>query len=250
MENKMVSFHGDKKLKAKYVSRVRAHQDADNLIRGQGWKNGKGCAIGCTLENYDHSQYPVELGIPEWLARVEDALFEGMSKDKSDTWPEKFLLATPIGVDLEQVRSKFSCAVLEHSIVSLDSCVYDKKEWPQVAAAVKQSKAAVSQMIKAQKSGKEKDLRSAESAARSAESAANASWSAAESATNAANASWSAAWSAANAARNAARNAAWSAAESAANAAESAAESAANAAWSAVYDYYADSLLKILKSCK
>ena len=60
----MKSFHGDVKVKVKYINRVKAHQLADNLIKGQGWENGKGCAVGCTLEAYDHSRYEVELGIP------------------------------------------------------------------------------------------------------------------------------------------------------------------------------------------
>jgi hypothetical protein len=70
----MLSFHNDQAVKDKYVNRVIAHQKADNLIRGTGWNNGKGCAVGCTLESYDHSQYPIELGIPEWLAKLEDTL--------------------------------------------------------------------------------------------------------------------------------------------------------------------------------
>lgn len=78
--NKLQSFHNDIAIKQKYLDRVIAHRKADNIIRGQGWSNGKGCAVGCTLENYDHAQYPIELGIPEWLARVEDTLFEGMTE--------------------------------------------------------------------------------------------------------------------------------------------------------------------------
>lgn len=66
----MLSFHNDIAVKQKYLDRVMAHQKADNIIRGTGWSNGKGCAVGCTLENYDHSRYPIELGVPEWLAKI------------------------------------------------------------------------------------------------------------------------------------------------------------------------------------
>jgi hypothetical protein len=69
----MHSFHNDPAIKAKYIARTEAHRAADNLIRGTGWENGKGCAVGCTLENYDHSQYPIELGIPAWNRRSEGA---------------------------------------------------------------------------------------------------------------------------------------------------------------------------------
>lgn len=51
--NTLVAFHNDPKIKTKYLKRVRAHQKADNLIRGEGWNNGKGCAVGCDMEIAD-----------------------------------------------------------------------------------------------------------------------------------------------------------------------------------------------------
>ena len=62
-------------VKEKYLSRVVAHRKADNIIQGLGWEEGRGCAVGCTLENYDHWRYPIELGLPEWLAHLEDRIF-------------------------------------------------------------------------------------------------------------------------------------------------------------------------------
>jgi hypothetical protein len=50
----MKAFHNDQAIKDKYIARVEAHIKADNLIRGTGWYGGKGCAVGCTLEAYDH----------------------------------------------------------------------------------------------------------------------------------------------------------------------------------------------------
>lgn len=40
----MKAFHSDKEIKKKYVNRVMAHQKADRIVQGIGWKNGKGCA--------------------------------------------------------------------------------------------------------------------------------------------------------------------------------------------------------------
>jgi len=116
----MISFHGDSKIKEKYLARVKRHREADNLVRGIGWENGRGCAVGCTLENYDHKAYETELGVPEWLARVEDTLFEGMSKDDAMEWPERFLKAIPIGVDLEKVKAPFLIFVLESALETFD----------------------------------------------------------------------------------------------------------------------------------
>src|SRR5579863_9777997 len=89
------AYHGKKSVKQKYVKRMQNHIKADELIRGTGWDNesGKGCAIGCTLNRYDHHCYQNELGLPEWIAKLEDSLFEGMSKEKSKTFPLEFLKA-------------------------------------------------------------------------------------------------------------------------------------------------------------
>ena len=94
----METFHGDKKIKAKYLKRLKAHAKADEIIQGTGWKNGKGCAVGCTLENYKHKQYEAELGIPEWLAHLEDKIFEGLQKEDAMKFPVQFLSAVPVGI--------------------------------------------------------------------------------------------------------------------------------------------------------
>ena len=254
----MQAFHNDIKIKQKYIERVDAHIKADNLIRGKGWENGKGCAVGCTLESYEHKQYETELGIPEWLARVEDTLFEGMNEEKSKTWPKVFLKVIPVGVDLEQVRVPFLLIVLEQNLNTLCSLGVGQ-EFKNVITCIEQTKTATIQVMEALKNGG--DLLAAElaaelaarSAAWSAESAAESTaWlvelaaelaarsaeSAARSARSAARSTeWSTAWSvelaAELAARSAARSTAWlveSAARSAAWSAELAAESAA---WSA-----------------
>jgi len=64
MKHTLIAYHGNPKIKEKYLKRVKAHAKADRLIQGIGWENGKGCAVGCTLEAYDHAAYETELGIP------------------------------------------------------------------------------------------------------------------------------------------------------------------------------------------
>ena len=104
----MLAFHGDPKIKAKYLKRVRAHAKADELIKGQGWSNGKGCAIGCTLDGYDHSRYPIELGIPIQIAYLEDHLFEALPVEASQKWPALVLSSITPGADLYSVWPKFA----------------------------------------------------------------------------------------------------------------------------------------------
>jgi len=59
----MIAYHGKQQIKDKYLSRVKAHREADALTQGVAWENGKGCAVGCTLESYDHELYETELGL-------------------------------------------------------------------------------------------------------------------------------------------------------------------------------------------
>jgi hypothetical protein len=100
MTNTLIAYHGDSAIKAEYLARVRAHREADELIHGTYWKDGKGCAVGCTVHSGDHSRYEAELGIPIQLARIEDGLFESLPNGQAMLWPEAFLDAIPVGADL------------------------------------------------------------------------------------------------------------------------------------------------------
>jgi hypothetical protein len=224
----MQAFHNDPAIKEKYLSRVRQHIAADNLIRGIGWKDGKGCAVGCTLESYEHAQYPIELGIPEWLGRIEDDLFEGMSIEKSETWPEKFLDAIPVGLDdaeFLRVKAQFFLVVLNSALET-----FDHEKFPDVKAAIEGSIL----LWKRDDFWTTEWLKAAGAAAWAATRAARAIWGAGP----------TAARTAARAAREAAGAAAAEALEAAARAAEAASDAAAK---TAKYDYFADELLRILK---
>lgn len=149
----MKSFHNDQSIKDKYLARVLNHQKDDHLIRGTGWKDGKGCAVGCTLEKYDHAAYETELGIPKWLAHLEDHIFEKMSEDKSKTWPYEFLKSIPVGVDLNKIRTPFLIMIIKEWIKYLDDAKYDEDAFPGVKKVITQVKSAVLEMIRAHETG-------------------------------------------------------------------------------------------------
>ncbi len=245
----MQAFHNDPKVKATYLKRVRAHAKADEIVKGQYWNDGKGCAVGCTIHGQNHAQYETELGIPEWLARVEDTLFEGMSNARAKKWPAQFLAAIKPGVDLEKSKKPFLIFLLKSTLKSMKKTKFNKTKFPDVQKAIEGSEAAIKEMIHCLTEGL--DTSAARSAASAAASAADsAARSAARSAASAAASAADSAWSAASAA-TAAWSAAWSAASAADSAARSAAESAAEyAARSAPFDQYGDELLKILKAIK
>jgi hypothetical protein len=105
----LLAFHADPAVKEKYLTRVRAHRLADEIVQGYGyWQNGKGCAVGCTLHSSNHGAYETEMGIPRILARLEDRIFEGLPNDEAKTWPERFLSAAAPGADLSGVWPKWA----------------------------------------------------------------------------------------------------------------------------------------------
>lgn len=125
----LIAFHNKKEVKAEYLARVKAHQKADEIVKGQYWKGGKGCAVGCTIHGSSHAKYETELGIPMTLAYLEDRIFENLPNDKAKKWPLKFLNAVKPGADLSLVTAKFMVWLLEDEV----SQHFDAVKFPDVA---------------------------------------------------------------------------------------------------------------------
>ena len=103
----MLSFFGEQCLKDSVVARVNEHQRLDQIIQGTYWDGGKGCAIGCVLHSGDHMAYERQLGLPVFLAYLDEHIFESMTPEKARGWPLRFIEAVPVGVDLELVFPRF-----------------------------------------------------------------------------------------------------------------------------------------------
>src|SRR5882757_372452 len=155
----MLAFHGDSKIKAKYLKRVRAHAKADEIVHGKYWEDGKGCAVGCTIHDSSHAAYETELGIPQQLARLEDTLFEGQSNGAAKTFPARFLSAIKPGADLSRVHWQFLHWLLTEELAGRDH--------PLVASEIKQCADILIPLTKGLPV--DKSAESAESAAWSAE---------------------------------------------------------------------------------
>lgn len=231
----MLSFHGDPAIKKKYVDRVLAHQAADSIIQGTGWENGKGCAVGCTLENYDRKRYPIELGLPEWLAYLEDRIFECLPKEEALLWPAKFLEAVPIGVDVEIVMHQLAIRRMDR-ILKIQTEALDKNEG-DVRATILRTVNAITVV----KNCHEAEINKTHCDIESARSEAWATW-----ATWTKKSAWLEEWSA-RSARSAAESAGWSAAVSAARSAGGSAESAGESARLAAWKQEVDDLIECLK---
>jgi hypothetical protein len=101
------------KEKAETLAEFRQHIEADELIAGTYGQtyDGKwrGCAVGCLTGNNNHELYPSLYGIPEQLAYLHDAVFEGLSRTDAKNgqeWSYRFLDVIPEGADLSRIFSQ------------------------------------------------------------------------------------------------------------------------------------------------
>jgi hypothetical protein len=161
----MLAFHSDPKIKAKYLTRVKAHEAADEIVHGKYWEDGKGCGVGCTVHSSEHAAFETEMGIPRMLARLEDTLFEGQANGDSKRFPARFLEVIPVGADLSRVPWIFLHWLLTEELVGRDN--------PRVAKQIKACADVLVPLIKAEPVDREAALK-ARSKARSAAAAAYA----------------------------------------------------------------------------
>lgn len=123
--------------KEEFLKEIYWHRDRDNFIKGTYFENGKGCAVSCSLESVarkkdiiinfsDHKQYENLLGIPEWLARLEDMFFENLKN--SSKWVVEFSEAINVGADLNKIKTPYIVYLMQENLKTLDSLVIDKKK--------------------------------------------------------------------------------------------------------------------------
>jgi hypothetical protein len=222
----MLTYNSDEQFKKDFTAIVVQHRKDDAVAQGTyGTQNGhwKGCAVACSLRSYDllkgkktkveyndHSRFE-KVGLwPEWLARLEDEIFEHLPPAEAQTWPERVAKAVPVGVNITPVKWKFCAFLMKENIERVLLLDIPDALKGQVVSAIRQVLAVHTSVIQ-----------SGEWDAAAAESAESAAWSAAESAAE-------------SAARSAARSAAWSAARSAAE--------------SAAWDKFANHLVELFES--
>jgi hypothetical protein len=222
----MKAFHNDPELKQKYLDRVLAHQKADEIIKGRYWENGKGCAVGCTIHSDDHSAYETELGVPKWLALLEDRIFEGLPNNEAKAFPALFLDAINVGADLEKIKIQMLIFIVEsarastknkRSLAAIDGVLVELRKDVLDLDALKKARAAAAY------------------AAYAADAAAYSAYAAA--AVYAADAAYAA-------------YAAYAAVADAASAAAYSAYAATDAAAEKEYSKFANKLLELIRGCK
>jgi len=203
-----------------HIERMKDHIEADELVRGTGFEDGKGCFIGCTFDRYDHEHAALSTGVPEWLWYLADELHENMSRsvDRGDM-ALKLLHGFEKCEDFDALERAIHIYIQRQNIERVTALEID-------AALKSEVLAAIDAVISCHEAALPVDA--PEWAAK---------WSAAEAASTSAQVSvtseaWSEAWSAG-------WSEAWSAGWSAAAAARSAAEAA-------TYDAIGQELLRLL----
>lgn len=111
------TFHGDAAAKDRYVERLRGHIAAGHFQFAPRWQDGRGSALGCTIEADDPGLYAEQLGYPDALALVLDDLVNFRRADPDGQHAKSFairwLVDTPVGVDLSPVTGQALCEMLD-----------------------------------------------------------------------------------------------------------------------------------------
>lgn len=247
--------------KTDFVAELKKHQAADAFMSGTygntRLSHFRGCAVGCSLESVsrlkgvalrfdDHSLYPKHLGIPLWLATVEDRIFEGVSPERRKTWPVEFGEAINEGANLSKALYPYLILICTGALNHFDPDKYPevKKSIDGVIEALRVGVTDQDQLKKLREATNAAYYAAANAAYARAVDAAAAAYYAAEAAHYAVEAD---AIAVADAVEAANTNAAYYAVEAANAIAEAAAASAYR---TRIYELLADGLLEILRSTK
>ena len=95
------------------TAEVKAHIEADALVRGEYWNGSKGCFIGCLTHSSDPKPAFERFGLPVTLMRIAENIFEDLPDDEGIA----FFAALPDtvgcdGKDLSRVHWSFLASEL------------------------------------------------------------------------------------------------------------------------------------------
>jgi hypothetical protein len=92
---------------------VKAHIEADALVRGRYWDGDKGCFIGCLTHSSNPAFASERFGLPEPLLRLAEHIFERLPADDAKAFFAAFPNAVVCdGKDLSRVHWVFLAAEL------------------------------------------------------------------------------------------------------------------------------------------
>ena len=144
---------------------VKKHIEADSVIQGDYWEDGKGCFIGCLAHGDNVQQLLKTYGLPPGLTRICEAIFEGLSLEEAKQFFADFPSA--IGYDGKNI-SLVQWQFLEDVLKNIP---FQK---PEIQSVIDPVIAGIGLRAK----GEKWDRKEASAAANAANAAANAAYAA------------------------------------------------------------------------
>ena len=150
------AFKNKQSLKQEIVSRMEEHIKLDQLVQGTGYdeSSGKGCAVGCSINCYDHHSFADTLDVDIWIPQIYDQLHEGIDVKHITKFNLDFLNSIPIGMSKKEsdlvrlklfyfmltqiIPSKFQkykeiAAIIDLFKQSIEGVTVTKQQWAKVA---------------------------------------------------------------------------------------------------------------------
>jgi hypothetical protein len=106
--------------KDKILSRIAQHRELDEIVQGTGFENGKGCAIGCSLDSYDHREYQRVVGVDGIVSGLIDWCHENLPAELSKDWPGRVAKALKSGADTTFIADWWYVWLLTEDLKSMD----------------------------------------------------------------------------------------------------------------------------------
>lgn len=95
------------------LARLARHRAADQIVQGTGYDGSRGCAVGCSLDKYDHAEYARVIigndarGTGLQLAKLIDRLHERMPLEDAVQWPARVCDALSQSADTTHALSRW-----------------------------------------------------------------------------------------------------------------------------------------------
>lgn len=100
----MKAYHGDAALKRRLIAGMSRHMRLELLVREAGVK-GEVAPVS--------TAYRSVLGVPTWLAQLEEKIFQRLHHDEAMRWPTQFLRAINVGSNLNLVWPRYALWLLD-----------------------------------------------------------------------------------------------------------------------------------------
>ena len=147
---KLQAWHNDVSLKTKMLQKAKEHREADEYSKGTygRYEEGefKACSVGCSVRDLDperniehlgdHEYLAEQLGVPLFITKIQDTIFERLSEGESMKWTERLFEAIPVGADLTSVMPRFLLSLMKRNIQNFDK-EEDTEAYSAIEAVIK-----------------------------------------------------------------------------------------------------------------